>query len=317
MCNKLYSQPCIYMSSREYLQITPEQNKIYWVLGEDGSYGVYKNDVLIDGSEVRFWQLIQNKVRTGTFSQYYSIGDQFTIPWNNTDLLWDVVAIDVACPADPTKTHSVTLMPHGLISYKIDFEFDSSEPTNPNVCSDIDNRDSISGRKYYGNNRYSHSAIRQWLNSAADVGSWWHAQHEYDSPPSYANRMDGFMKGIPSGFLSVVGDTKIKVALNKVTDGGGYEDIIDKFYLPSTTEVGVDDDCTLKADKPAEGSLFPYFTSKEKRMKAGRHKNVTEWMLRTPSIDFTTSEYVIWKGGSLSYRYSCTGAGVCPACNII
>ena len=247
------------------------------------------------------WSEIQKLVRAGTFAQQYSVGDQFTIPWNGTDLLWDIVAIDVARPADSSKIHSVTLMPHTQIS-STTMQFDAKEPTNPD-----------SNRKNYGNNRYSQSGIRQWLNSAANAGSWWTAQNEYDVAPTYATTMDGFMKGLPSDFLSVIGQTKIKVALNTVTDGGGYEEIIDRFYLASNTEVGLTNENNI-----AEEALFPYFDSADKRKKIRPGaSSASGWWLRTPIASNSLYVRYVLSSGALSNNYAYLTAGVCPACNII
>ena len=267
----------------------------------DSQIAILKSISFKLGAKPTDWADIQEAVRAGDISKYYKVGDQFTISWNETDLLWDIVAIDVARPADSTKTHSLTLMPHTQIS-STTMQFDAAEPTNPN-----------SSRASYGNNRYSQSGIRQWLNSAANVGSWWTAQNEYDVAPTYATTMDGFMKGLPSDFLSVIGQTKIKVALNTVTDGGGYEEIIDRFYLASNTEVGLTNENNI-----AEEALFPYFDSADKRKKIRPGASgASTWWLRTPYASNSCGVRRVNSSGALVTGYAYYTGGVCPACNII
>jgi hypothetical protein len=85
-------------------------------------------------------------------------------------------------------------------------EFDEAEPGNPDEwVAD------------YGNNIYDLSNIRQWLNS--DGENWFSKTHEYDAPPSYANK---------SGFLSRFRKRELKRISHK--ENGDY------FYLPAEEE---------------------------------------------------------------------------------
>lgn len=86
-----------------------------------------------------------------------------------------------------------------------------------------------------GYNRWSQSAMRQWLNSSAAAGAWWTPQNAYDRPPQQLATMRGFMAGLPEDFLSVVQPVKVTTALNTLTDTaiGTTEDTIDTFFLPS------------------------------------------------------------------------------------
>lgn len=246
---------------------------------------------------VNKWFAIQEMNRNGIFADHYAVGDQFTIKYKGNDTLWDIVAIDVAIPADTSLTHSVTLMPHDCLESLM---FDNSEPNN-----------SISDRANYGNSRYLYSNIRQWLNSSAAAGSWYTNQHSSDAAPDYATTKPGFMSYFDSDFLSVIGKTKIRTIVPDV-DGGGYEDMADEyFYLASKTEVGLTSDIN-------EGDAFPYFSNDSKRIKS-RNGVATIWKLRTPSGSFCQ-----WKINSdgtgsetkLGVQCKSTG-GIVPVCNII
>jgi len=243
---------------------------------------------------------IQSWVRNGTIQSHYSIGDQITVTRGSGNIIFDVVAFDVATPADTTKTHSMTLMAHYLLDdYMM---FDNKEPNNSN-----------SDRKSYGNNRYAHSNIRLWLNSNGVAGSWWTAQHSADAAPDYATTKAGFMNGFDTDFLAVLGLTKFKVVKNTVTDGGGYEELTDTFYLPSKMEVGLGAENSIE-----EGTQFPYFSSNAKRIKYREGTTSAEyWWLRTPYSLFSGSVRPAGSYGSLYDDYAYDAYGVAPACNII
>jgi hypothetical protein len=250
-------------------------------------------DVMLNSS----WANIQAIVRAGSAAAAFSVGDQLTVKYNGNDTLWDIVAIDVATPADASKTHSVTLMPHDCLESLM---FDNAEPSN-----------SDSNRRSYGNNRYLHSNIRQWLNSSAAAGSWYTNQHSADAAPDYATTKAGFMSYFDNDFLAVIGKTKIKTVKASV-DGGSYEEMADEyFYLPSTTEVGLANENSI-----AEGTLFPYFDSNDKRKKS-YNGSTTYWWLRTPTSSNSGGVLRVNPDGTLDYDYAYTACGVAPACNII
>ena len=112
-------------------------------------------------------------------------------------------------------------------------------------------------RSFWGSSNYKESAIRQWLNSKATAGNVWKSQTKFDRPPSWAATANGFMYGMDEDFLSVVKTTHIKVARNIVSEGGGVDEMDDKFFLLSTPQIyggltvsGVD-----------EGQIYPYFAN--------------------------------------------------------
>lgn len=87
----------------------------------------------------------------------------------------------------------------------------------------------------YGYNRYSHSAMRQYLNSSAATGAWWAPQHDLDRPPQQLSTVRGFMAGFDEAFLNILKPVKVRTALNTVSDSaiGTYEDTYDTFFPAS------------------------------------------------------------------------------------
>ena len=110
----------------------------------------------------------------------------------------------------------------------------------------------------YGYNRWSHSALRQFLNSKKGVNEWWEAQHLGDMPPAELATKAGFMTGFGEDFLSIIKPIKVTTALNTVTDKdlGNTEDTYDTFFLPSLEQMYA---------KPqlagVEGEYFEYWKS--------------------------------------------------------
>lgn len=90
-------------------------------------------------------------------------------------------------------------------------------------------------RAAYGWNRWSKSAIRQYLNSTEQKGKWWKPQSKYDRPPEKLATKDGFLAGYPEDFLKVIKNVKVRTLINDICDKseGLYEDTYDKIFLPS------------------------------------------------------------------------------------
>lgn len=135
---------------------------------------------------------------------------------------------------DQTNTgypsNGVTLITEKIIDYRA---FDGKEQYN-----------SDSNRKLYGNNRYLYSNIRHFLNRG--VGGYV-SQYSYDAPPTNANcspqtcgyeNKNDFLSLFTTDELNALLPTTLKVVRNTI-DGGGYDTITDKVFLPSKTEVGL------------------------------------------------------------------------------
>lgn len=90
-------------------------------------------------------------------------------------------------------------------------------------------------RSGYGYNRWSQSALRQRLNSAAAAGAWWTAQNPYDRRPAELASLRGFMAGFDEAFLNIIKPIKVTTALNTVSDTaiGASETTFDTFFPAS------------------------------------------------------------------------------------
>lgn len=211
---------------------------------------------------------------------------------------------------------SVTLITEKIIALKA---VDAKEPNN-----------SDSSRKEYGNNRYRYANIVKWLNSE---GSWYSAQHSQDAPPSNGavayNPYDsepGFLTGVSQNFKAAVKDTNLTVVKASV-DGGGSETTSAKFFLASTTEVGLTNESGI-----AEGSKLALFTDDNSRKayptaEAVSNSNYTSssfttgqpwyWWLRTPYASNSCHVRNVSSSGALNYNLAYYGIyGVRPLCNL-
>lgn len=237
------------------------------------------------------------------------------------EIIWTVVAKNHQCtPAYPTN--AITLHAAEILDLRC---FDAFEPNN-----------SDSDRQNYGNNRYSVSNIDQWLNKDAAGGAWYSAAHSADHSPDtsdgtggygtqYAAR-PGFLNGFTDDEKAAILSTTIRVVKPSV-DGGSYEDVVRKVFLPSTTEVGLPNENSI-----AEGSAWGYYTSNSARIgyvtqqcfsntpsssKPSSKTTAWYWWLRTPNYSGARSARSVISDGNLYRRYAYLGDyGVRPALNL-
>lgn len=232
-------------------------------------------------------------------------------------IIWTIVAKNH--PGYPAN--AITLHAEKIIDLRC---FDAREPNNPD-----------SNRKNYGNNRYSVSNIDQWLNKDSAAGAWYTAQHTHDQSPDAANvnnntpynNRPGFLNHFSAEEKNAILTTTLRVVKSS-TDGGGYEDITRKVFLPSTTEVGLADE-----GGTAEGTAWGFYTSHAARVayltaqaynntlsssKPSAIGNAWYWWLRTPGSSYAYNARDVRAGGTLSSSGAHYGnRGVRPALNLL
>lgn len=111
-------------------------------------------------------------------------------------------------------------------------------------------------RSGYGYNRWSQSAIRQWMNSGAAAGSWFTPQNPYDRKPDQLASLRGMKAGFEEAFLNILKPVKVTTALNTVTDSdiGTTEDTFDMFFLAS-----LEQEYCVPQLAGAEGAYWEYW----------------------------------------------------------
>lgn len=85
----------------------------------------------------------------------------------------------------------------------------------------------------YGYNNWELSAQRQYLNSTANEGEWWYAQHVGDCPPANLGEIKGYMAGCSEALLSHARQIRVPV----FPWGQSAQYTVDTFWLPSATEM--------------------------------------------------------------------------------
>ena len=190
---------------------------------------------------------------------------------NNGKIEFEVVGVNHHKDTNNADTPTITLMTKNIIRNAV---FDASEPNSQTY--DNDQGEYI--RRYVGNNCWSVSNIRQWLNSSGAAGSWFNAQHDYDvEPDTYADE-PGFLAGFSADVLQHFTDITNITAKSKL-DGSGSEETVDKVFLPSYTEMYGSNNNGI-----AEGTYLSLrYTDDNSRKKTGA--NSWYWM-RSPAINY-------------------------------
>jgi len=173
----------------------------------------------------------------------------------------------------------------------------------------------------YGSNKYSTSAMRQLLNSDAAAGKVWTPQTIFDRPPTWAATQNGFLSGLDPDFLAVVADVKKRTALNTITDGGGYEDTVEKFFLLSRSEVYAGLENSVN-----EGNPYPYYSDFSDLSAAGSGEDGNRikymdgvakyWWLRSPLASNASIVRYVNPSGTLDGYHAHSAYACAPACTI-
>ena len=115
----------------------------------------------------------------------------------------------------------------------------------------------------YGYNRYSYSAVRQYLNSSAPLGAWWKPCDMFDIAPDQLSTIAGFLSGCSESFVQVIKPVAVKTYLNTTQDAeiGESETVYDKVFLPSLEEM------YINPQKAGEGDVHEYWKRASGRTK--------------------------------------------------
>lgn len=279
---------------------TMRYGKIYSALLFDRALSAAEIAALTPKRQPLSWAGIRDVVRRGRAQRYFAVGDVLTVATPRWTIEYEVTGFDQVEPADAALTHSMTLLPVRLVT---NLQFDAPEPGNPDA-----------NRAQYGCNRWDWSSIRQWLNSAAAPGEWWTVQHEYDAAPAYAATLAGFMADLPADFLNAVAPARLVTALSNAYGGGSVE-TVDRFWLPSRTEIFGDANNGV-----AEGvQMAKYIDATDAdRIKYNSAGTASGWALRSSNRSNSYNIVNVSANGimqELSWSSAWSG-GIVPACII-
>lgn len=256
------------------------------------------------------------------------IGSIISIPYTDSSgvitgpIEFEVVGVNHHKDINDETKPTITLMTKNIIRYAA---FDAAEPDNP-LHDELGERPL---RAEAGNNRWSVSNIRQWLNSEGAANEWFTPQHEYDAAPiadniwyyedaeyaefgSYADEagfLAGFSDEIKQHFATVKNKTTLCNA-DKELLSKDFEETEDKVFLPSLTEMGFDNvDETIPEyliqDSPEGTPLAKRFTDDNSRIKSG--DGVYRYWMRTPWHVYTDYMFCNDTNGGINVESAASG----------
>lgn len=251
-----------------------------------------------------------NKTYNFTLTNPVPAGGQITFGWS-----YQTQAANAKITTYASKTSTVAIEQVSVNVGSAGISLGTTDGNSPNV--------NHIHRVRYGSNNPLENAMRQFLNSNKAAGAVWTPQTNYDRPPSWAATTAGFMNGLDSDFLAVLGKTHKVTCLNTVTDGGGSVTTDDTFFLLSRREVY----CGNEVASVIEGEPYPYYsdysdytsanTGEDKNRIKYRNGTAQWWWLRTPYAGFGSNVRLVYPAGTLYYGHAGGSGGVAPACNII
>lgn len=312
------------------------------------------------------WESVSEIVKAGLAPKIFAPGDQFICTWvdkatdKSYDWVWDVVHMaDVTLEGGETVP-GMYLQAHYLTPFTIQFDHQEDEMETNQTFQEgyyyytkkedggfqyeadatagqpvpAENtyyrsaiKDTTGNICRYGYNRWSHSAYRQWLNSAsAEKGKWWTAQHLGDVAPNELNSRAGFLSGFDEDFLSVIKKIKIRTQLNTITDKevGTDEETVDLMFLASkeqeygSLEGSIYNDEAWDYYKEVSGFASPNNGNSTGRIKYKLDAQTTaDWhRLRSPNRGYSYTTWNCYAAGFL-IDFSAYNSGRCaPACVI-
>ena len=188
-------------------------------------------------------------------------------------------------------------------------------------------------RVAYGNNRWLHSALRQYLNSYGF--DWWEPKTVFDRPPAYSARQ-GFLSGLPESMVEHMLPIARKTAISYAVDGGTssapeYDTTYDLVTLPSGREHFLVDNADFGGGQGMEGDHWEYW-----ERVAGSSSPLAWWATHPEYIQYdlaspTSARYVwmrsayrgsgtsvaiVTSSGACNGNYAVGGSRAAPACAI-
>ena len=162
----------------------------------------------------------------------------------------------------------------------------------------------------YGWNRWSTSALRQYLNSAAAVGAWWTAQDEWDIAPDQLTTKAGFLSGWPEELINVLKEVKVVTYPNTVYDdtGGNTPDITyDRVFIPSLEQM------YCVPQKSGEGEYHEYWKRRSGLTSPNAQYSTNPNMITYAVENHASAQYVRLRSafrGSANVTWYVTSSGL-------
>ena len=152
----------------------------------------------------------------------------------------------------------------------------------------------------YGYNRYSYSAVRQYLNSDAPLGAWWKPCDMFDIAPDQLSTIAGFLSGCSESFIQVIKPVGVKTYLNTVQDSeiGESETVYDKVFLPSLEEM------YITPQKAGEGDVHEYWRRASGRTEPFAQYGTYPELIHYAVENHTSAQYVRLRSAYRGYSHN-------------
>ena len=266
------------------------------------------------------WNYDTGSVVSGTYqftlAQDIPVGGQIVIGTNTNSSALTACEISTYASAGDTKTiESGVIITNGSSGTCLG---------TVSVTSATDEKLNCGQRILFGSNNYDQSAVDQWLNSFAAIGSVWTPKTVFDRPPSWANAYNGYMYGLPEDFLAAVQPAIIPCRTNSIyetdsLDGTKFAvnqtyELKRKFFLLSRPEIfGSWDSTSIK-----DGEVLEYYDglTDSERIHRDTGGSARDAWLRSPYPENASSARFVLTGGAASYYSARTTFGIIAACII-
>lgn len=316
--------PAVWLQSHWLVSsIQFDASEAIWYCSEELPAGKYKFTFGISwGSYVE-----ENVTYSFTLTHPIPIGGQIVIGTTSDFYTWGAPNIESSSWRIYTFSEATSITPIEVVEIR-----NINEGENLGILTN-DTKYGSTGlnniqRAAYGYNRWSQSAIRQWLNSDAIDGGWWSPQNVYDRPPKNFNTRRGFLACIPQDFRSVIKTIPVTTALNTRTDNNiGVNEITnDKFFLASYEQE------YISPNIEGEGTYWPYWQERlglttPRAIGSGRnedhqsasiknHSSVLATRLRSVSRTSAYNVGFISTTGNPSSNYATNEYAFAPCCVI-
>ena len=160
----------------------------------------------------------------------------------------------------------------------------------------------------YGNNRWSTSALRQYLNSDATKGNWWKPQDQWDIAPNQLSTNDGFLCGMNAEMLRNIVPIKTITRTNGNTDGDVEDVTYDKIIIPSLEQM------YIQPQVSNEGESHEYWKELNGTSTKWQQWNAYDILKQYSVSNHTAPQYTRFRsaarGGAYLTWYVVTSGGV-------
>ena len=148
-------------------------------------------------------------------------------------------------------------------------------------------------------------------------GRWWKPANPFGRKASPFATMDGFLKGLDSGFVKSLGFVDVVTRTNNIYENDNQQGVNtytthDRFFLLSRDEAG------FGTEEIAQGSVLAVFDGEdnEARIKYSimDPTQKIDWILRSPDPAYTERIRLVSTTGSVLRQSAYSLSGIVPAC---